>query len=176
MVMYFLGVCHHRIAQVVILVILLRSPIPLKDGGTSTAVSGDPSDRLHVEHLLNRRAIRGLWGEHPLDDVVERVEVFRVDHEMGRVLKLDALRSAKQIAGIMSRRGCEVEGEVLPAVVCIKACLAGCVFTLRERRDSSRGVKIPNDGHSCRISDESIGFAPSQRTCRDSREVAFSQC
>lgn len=49
----FLGIRHHRVTVVVVLVILLRTPVALEDCSTSTAVSGDPSDGLHVEHLLD---------------------------------------------------------------------------------------------------------------------------
>lgn len=99
----FSGIRHHRITLIVILVVILRTPVALEDSSTGTAMSSDPSDRLYIEHLLNCGPIRYLWGEHPLNDVVERVMISRVDHKLGRVLELDTLRSTKQVAGVMGR-------------------------------------------------------------------------
>lgn len=63
----------------------------------------------------------------------------------------------------------------MSAVVCIKACLAGAVLVRKEWRYSGRGIEVPNDGHARRVSDQGVGFAPSERTSGNSGKVSLPQ-
>ena len=60
------------------------TPIPLVNRGSGTSTRLDPLDSFETVNLVDRGPVRSGLGNHPVDNSLERLLVFRIGHEARR--------------------------------------------------------------------------------------------